>query len=100
MKTWEAGDKTVWPRDLLFQNIRDLRENIPKIRVLSFQYNTTLRGTTSEAGLRDHAGDLLNKIFNDREDDESATLRPIIFVGHSLGGILIKRVSTTCFPTT
>lgn len=51
----------------------------------------------SEAGLRDRAGDLLYEIRNDRQDDESATLRPIIFVGHGLGGILIMRVSASCF---
>ena len=64
-----------------------------KLRIKSFHYNTTIRGTTSTAGLREHASDLIRKLYNDREDDMSATLRPIIFVGHSLGGMLIKRVS-------
>lgn len=36
IKTWEASDKTVWPRDLLFKIFPDIREDIPKIRVLSF----------------------------------------------------------------
>ena len=64
-----------------------------KLRIKSFHYNTTIRGTTSTAGLKEHASDLIRKLYNDREDDMSATLRPIIFVGHSLGGMLIKRVS-------
>jgi hypothetical protein len=86
--TWEASDRTVWPKDLLPQYISN-------IRVLSFQYNTTLRGTTSKAKIHDHALELLNQLDLDRLEgsDESAAVRPIIFVGHSLGGMLIKKAS-------
>jgi hypothetical protein len=85
--TWKADDETVWPRDLL-----PLPDHVPDLRILSFQYNTSLNGTTSQGGLRDHANDLLVWLFNDREDDETASLRPLVLVGHSLGGIVIKRV--------
>jgi hypothetical protein len=83
--TWEADDGTVWPRDLL-------PALVPGLRILSFQYNTSLNGTTSQGGIRDHANDLLIWLFNDREDDETASMRPLVFVGHSLGGMVIKRV--------
>lgn len=88
IKTWEANDNTLWPKHLL-------PKDIPGIRVLSFQYNTTLRGTTSKAKIVDHANHLLNELDLDRIG-MSAELRPIIFVGHSLGGILIKKAS--CDP--
>ncbi|KAK4667858.1 uncharacterized protein QC764_704040 [Podospora pseudoanserina] len=86
IKTWQAKDelKTVWPSDLL-------PDYVTEIRVLSFQYNTSLNGTMSMLGITEHANDLLNWLYNNREDDEPATLRPIIFVGHSLGGMIIKR---------
>ncbi|GAB1320907.1 hypothetical protein MFIFM68171_11117 [Madurella fahalii] len=38
-----------------------------------------------------HAMDLLCKLRDGREDDEAATVRPIIFIGHSLGGTIIKQ---------
>ncbi|KAL8354940.1 hypothetical protein RB601_000635 [Gaeumannomyces tritici] len=82
--TWEAEDKTVWPRDLLPNHVKG-------IRIRSFAYNTTLFGTTGELGLRNHANELVWKILEEREDDEAAMLRPLVFVGHSLGGLLIKR---------
>ncbi|KAH6849648.1 hypothetical protein B0I37DRAFT_291407, partial [Chaetomium sp. MPI-CAGE-AT-0009] len=87
--TWKGDDEveTVWPKDLL-------PHYIPGLRVLSFKYNTSLNGTTSQAGIRDHANDLLVWLFNDREDDETASLRPLVFVGHSLGGIIIKSAIT------
>jgi pimeloyl-ACP methyl ester carboxylesterase len=85
--TWEASDRTMWPVHLLPRDIAG-------IRVLSFHYNTTLRGTTSSVKIRDHALELLDRLDLDRIGgrDELASLRPIIFVGHSLGGMLIKQV--------
>ncbi|KAK4199524.1 hypothetical protein QBC40DRAFT_153488, partial [Triangularia verruculosa] len=89
--TWEADvDGTVWPRDLLREHIDDKIE----MRVFSFHYNTTLRGTTSKAGIRDHAHDLLSKLYDQREDDQYVKLRYLVFVGHSLGGMIIKRAIT------
>ncbi|KAK3317794.1 hypothetical protein B0T19DRAFT_435586 [Cercophora scortea] len=87
-KTWQAADLTVWPRDLL-------PAELPDIRVMSFNYTTTLSGTSSEKGIRDHAKDLVSLLSDEREDDELARLRPIVFVGHSLGGIVIKRALLT-----
>jgi triacylglycerol esterase/lipase EstA (alpha/beta hydrolase family) len=89
IETWQADDEpgTVWPRDLL--PVSDPDTNV---KVISFKYNTSLNGTTSQAGIRDHAKDLLDRLVDEREDDEAASLRPLVFVGHSLGGIVIKRV--------
>lgn len=97
MSTWEAIDQTVWPRDFLPKHGSAMNKPL-KLRIKSFHYNTTIKGTTSTAGLREHAADLIRKIYNDREDDMAASIRPIIFIGHSLGGMLIKRVSRS-IPT-
>ncbi|KAK3937941.1 hypothetical protein QBC46DRAFT_451524 [Diplogelasinospora grovesii] len=86
IETWKADDhrQTVWPCDLL-------PEYIPGIRVLSFNYATTIHGRTSNAGIRDRANDLLGHLLDIREDDQCDKSRPIVFVGHSLGGFIIKR---------
>ncbi|KAK0706164.1 hypothetical protein B0T26DRAFT_788792 [Lasiosphaeria miniovina] len=84
IKSWEAADGCAWPWHLLPSKVHD-------IRVRSFRYTTTIYGTTSKAGIRAHATDLLSKLYDDREEDEAAMIRPIIFVGHSLGGIIIKQ---------
>ncbi|GAB1317135.1 hypothetical protein MFIFM68171_07345 [Madurella fahalii] len=86
--TWRANDKqkTLWPTSLLPLSIGDMH-----VRILTFRYNCTLRGSASAASIRDHAKVLLVHLDNQREDDDEAKLRPIVFVGHNLGGIIIKQ---------
>lgn len=80
IKTWTAEDGTVWPGDML-------PRNMPKARVLCYEYNGSIKGTTSIAGIRDHASDLLQCLSKLRRRGVQDQ-RPIIFVGHSLGGVM------------
>ncbi|GAW24367.1 hypothetical protein ANO14919_139510 [Xylariales sp. No.14919] len=73
-----------WPRDLL-------PDVIPHGRVLTFGYDTNIRhslnGPISRNRLGDHATDFLSAL-----DDYRCQCphRPLIFVVHSLGGLLVK----------
>ena len=87
IKTWTAEDGTVWPRDLL-------PACMPEARVLCYEYNGSIRGATSIAGTRDHARSLLQQLEDYREGRADGS-RPIIFIGHSLGGIM----SVSAIPT-
>jgi len=62
-------------------------------RILTFNYNasvTALFGKTSSDRILQHAHTLIAEIVADREL-EDAMQRPIIFICHSLGGIVVKR---------
>ncbi|KAL8371673.1 hypothetical protein RB595_001463 [Gaeumannomyces hyphopodioides] len=84
-KTWTAEDGTVWPLDLL-------PKRLPRARVLCYEYNASIRGTTQQARVKDHADGLLQQFMTKRDcSSGSAKQRPIIFVGHSLGGVIIKQ---------
>ncbi|KAI0532177.1 hypothetical protein GGR58DRAFT_191520 [Xylaria digitata] len=85
--TWKAEDKTVWPKDLLPKHLHEIKIDI---RVLSFEYGGSIKGTTSKAGIDDAAQNLLQHLI-DQRDDLGTQWRPIVFVGHSLGGVIIKR---------
>ena len=64
-------------------------------RILTFSYNaavTALFGRTSSDRIMQHAHTLVAELVADREL-EDAVERPIIFICHSLGGIIVKRVS-------
>ncbi|KZL75278.1 ankyrin repeat-containing protein [Colletotrichum tofieldiae] len=81
--SWRAPDgDDVWLRDFL-------PRNIPNIRVLLYGYNTMLPSSRSKQSIEDLGGTLLEQIIAFRTRD-GTSLRPIVFIGHSLGGLLIK----------
>ncbi|KAK4461466.1 hypothetical protein QBC42DRAFT_203502, partial [Cladorrhinum samala] len=98
--TWRGVDGTIWPQDLLHSE----EHGVQGIRVWSFEYNTTLRGSSHVSKIYDHARELVAlmmiKIVGrswvgpprpDENNGVTVQLKPIVFVGHSLGGMLIKK---------
>ena len=59
-------------------------------RILLFEYNSTVFSDTSNASLGDHANSLLSALNSEREEQDSRH-RPLIFVAHSLGDLLVKQ---------
>ena len=57
-KTWTHADGTLW--------LRDLPLRIPTARVMLFAYNAKVAWDASEAGIRQHANDLLDLLNNER----------------------------------
>ncbi|KAF2186510.1 ribonuclease-like protein p/mrp subunit [Zopfia rhizophila CBS 207.26] len=70
-----------------------LPSSLKRARILTFGYNasvTALLGKTSSDRILQHAHTLVAELVADREL-EDAVQRPIIFICHSLGGIIVKR---------
>ncbi|KAJ8130022.1 hypothetical protein O1611_g3609 [Lasiodiplodia mahajangana] len=80
--TPRSGRATLWLRDLL-------PNKIEKCRVMSFEYDSSIT-SMSEGRVRDMAGSLLG-LLRDKREDAKYENTPIVFVGHSLGGIVIKQ---------
>jgi predicted alpha/beta hydrolase family esterase len=59
--------------------------------VLAFGYNANAAFGNTTADVVDHAKDLLGSLIDKREE-ENETRRQIIFIAHSLGGIVVKQV--------
>lgn len=68
----------------------------PNARVMSFGYDSAVTLSNSKADIDDSASDLINRLDDERQSN-SAKKRPIVFVAHSLGGIVVKRVSPERF---
>uniref|UniRef100_A0A0B7JPH5 Uncharacterized protein n=1 Tax=Bionectria ochroleuca TaxID=29856 RepID=A0A0B7JPH5_BIOOC len=81
IKTWRSG-KSVWLRDFL-------PSTIPEARIFTFGYSskTTFAKTVSEIG--DFARELLERLLSVRRNLPDH--RPLIFICHSLGGIIFKK---------
>ncbi|KAH7305022.1 hypothetical protein B0I35DRAFT_382185, partial [Stachybotrys elegans] len=79
----------MWLRDALPYDITDEREDTPLARVMTYGYESSLQHSRSFQSLEDLAtsfhASLLALLSN-------ATTRPIIFIAHSLGGLILKQV--------
>lgn len=82
-KTWTHENGTFWPETLL-----------PKLlstaRILLFAYNSSVLSNASNVPVAGHAQSLLNDVHNKRLEAQEVH-RPLIFVSHSLGGLLVKQ---------
>ncbi|KAI1388442.1 uncharacterized protein F4822DRAFT_246736 [Hypoxylon trugodes] len=82
---YEKSD-TFWPTDLL-------AKDIDNARIFTYGYDANVAhffGPVGQNTLQDHASNLVNRMANKRLQTHSDS-RKIIFVAHSLGGLVTKR---------
>ena len=86
IKTWEHSNGKMWLKDFL-------PPELPFARIMTFGYDSTVLLSKSVAKIEDKALELLNQLSLERTSLEPADSngRPIVFIGHSLGGILVKK---------
>ncbi|KAI9774484.1 MAG: hypothetical protein M1839_001717 [Geoglossum umbratile] len=75
--------RVMWLRDLL-------PKAIPNIRTMTYGYNAKFRNFTGDQSLRDISKKLLTDLVDLRRTKEEMN-RPIVFICHSLGGIVAKK---------
>jgi hypothetical protein len=59
---------------------------------MTFSYNTDAAFGQSTAEVVNRAKSLLASLVDKREEPEVQITRPLIFIAHSLGGIVVKQV--------
>ncbi|KAK8088309.1 hypothetical protein PG997_003270, partial [Apiospora hydei] len=89
-RTWTGKNDVFWPTDLLPQSLRNTRANI-----LVYGYNADVYSKKHGVNPSDnfifmHAQTLVTSLTHYRKDEQTSN-NPIIWVCHSLGGILVKR---------
>jgi hypothetical protein len=88
-KTWtetlKDGTQVNWLRDLLPKKARNAR-------IMTFAYNSTVQFSKSTSDVFTFANQLLEHLLATRLSIVE-NRRPVIFVCHSLGGIVFKQVS-------
>ncbi|KAF2732491.1 hypothetical protein EJ04DRAFT_513855 [Polyplosphaeria fusca] len=82
--TWTHANGFYWPKVL--------GQKVSNARVMVYGYNVKIEPTigTNNIRIKSVADDLLNEVKQQRRKDP-ARRRPLVFIGHSLGGLVIKR---------
>jgi hypothetical protein len=83
-QTWTHENGTMWLESIL-------PDKIPYARIMTFGYNSRIAFSSSAAQLEDKSIELINRLSMKRSSVENGSTRPIVFVCHSLGGILVKK---------
>jgi hypothetical protein len=80
------GSSTYWPSDLLARDY-------PQYRILTYGYDSHishfLSGAVHQGNIATIARDLLHELAAERRDNPA---RPLVFICHSLGGLVVKMV--------
>ena len=84
LRTWtDPKSKKLWLHDFLPADIEGTR-------IMSFRYNADAAFGNTTATISDCASDLLGSLAA-RRGNADETARPIVFIAHSLGGIVVKQ---------
>ncbi|KAF2107279.1 hypothetical protein BDV96DRAFT_557932 [Lophiotrema nucula] len=91
--TWtakdEAGREVFWPTDLLVESTSPEEKTFPRARILLYGYETNVNSLCwlTERTLYHHANHFVGLLAKART---SCKDRPLLFVVHSLGGLLVR----------
>ncbi|EFY86498.1 LipA and NB-ARC domain protein [Metarhizium acridum CQMa 102] len=89
-KTWTASNGTFWPTDLLPDSLKGVQANILVYGYNADVYSRKNDRSASDNFIHQHAQTLVTGLTLYRKS-EGTFRNPIIWVCHSLGGILVKR---------
>jgi predicted esterase len=89
--TWKDDGK-IWLREFL-------PAKVPNARIMTYGYNSVVAFSKSVTEIEDFAVDLLNRLDGERGTPQERA-RPVIFICHSLGGIVVKKVRLFSIVTT
>jgi hypothetical protein len=82
-RTWTDGD-SFWLQDFL-------PRTLPPARIFTYGYNSRIAFSGSASRVDDYARALLERLRARRREFPEDKKRPIIFICHSLGGIVLKK---------
>ena len=85
--SWAHSPERMWLRDYL-------PKDAPNTRILTYGYPSKLQASNSTTILQDHTNTFVHRLIDVRESGQCES-RPIIFIGHSLGCLIIKKALTS-----
>ncbi|RSL46584.1 hypothetical protein CEP54_013789 [Fusarium duplospermum] len=89
--SWVNSRGHMWLRDYLPKDLQD------RARILIYGYPSTLRNSHSQSSLGDYSACFMQDLMGIRSQ-HGIQNRPIIFIGHSLGGLIVKKALSDLKP--
>ncbi|TQV91653.1 ankyrin repeat protein [Cordyceps javanica] len=86
-KTWTNSDGHLWLRD-------SLPSHVPRSRIMTYGYDSSFKFSSSRAKIVDFASELATRLDLER-GHVAERHRPLIFICHSLGGVVFKELLIT-----
>ena len=85
-ETWKHENGKIWLKDFL-------AKDLPFARIMTFGYDSAVAFSKGVGNIEDNARSLLNQLSAERATSgpEGRIGRPIVFICHSLGGIIVKK---------
>ncbi|KAK2612981.1 hypothetical protein QQS21_000910 [Conoideocrella luteorostrata] len=97
--SWKSKkSRQIWLRDWLGE---DLAENDCRARIFTYGYPSKVANSDSDATLSDYGKQFLLSLAAARKAElEVGKTRPLVFIGQSLGGLVIKQAMKDAFNST
>jgi hypothetical protein len=92
--TWTGNSNKNWLKDFLPFQLQDAGITA---RVLSYGYDSDTAFSKAVTDIDDVAAMLLDRMIGERQSPEEKS-RSVIFIAHSLGGIVVKKVCKILLP--
>ena len=97
--TWTDENGSLWLRDFLPSQLRNTEDARINPRIMSYGYNSNTAFSRAVTNIEVEAEALLDRMDGNRERDGEKS-RPIIFIAHSLGGLIVKKVCPDLYQST
>lgn len=93
--TWTMEDPKQQNRPVNWLETVLPKQELIHARIMAFSYNSSVQFSKSTSDVFVFADQLLEHLIGKR-GEEGEEARPIVFICHSLGGIVVKQVSYFC----
>lgn len=84
-------DHHMWLRDSLPDYVTSTQTKRPMARIMTYGYKSPVRSSESFASLEDLANSFYGSLST------IVTQKPLVLIGHSLGGLVVKQVRTLLY---
>jgi hypothetical protein len=94
----QRGEDHMWIRDSLpYDLVLDDTQTSGIGRVMIYGYDSIVKGSTSFQNIEDLAVSARDSLLPVTNTTDATTSRPIIFIAHSLGGLILKQVRNDAY---